>query len=634
MKSNKRKKTFQMKSDQFYSLLHQKLASQKKQIMNLIEFRRDKLVLNEEAIKIIQNIKEDLIIVFIFGKERTGKTFLMNLLINPEDNKKSQIKFPKISNKNILSSQMNLNSLFDNKKGVYFWTSPLNKENSKEKILFIDTQGLNTNISENDLEYKLLTLILIISSLFIYNTIGDINSNSLNNLQLIMHLNDLINFDQKNIDKDEMISELCPKFIWTLRDFDSEKYKKINKIRDAYLEECLNDDRFKGKNNDEINMINKSLGKYFKKRECVIMPCPVEDEKELANLRKMNLHELNSDFQNEFEVLKKKVYESSEAKSLYGKKITGPFLVNLLQLFITEINNDNIPNIDKIFLNLIKIELDISYNSAKNEFIQNLEKLKQENNIDIKEIYQIKYETINEYMKILENIPEIYNKKNYMKEYEIFKIKLENEIEKMIQKELDILISENTYDKIEEEKEDKEDKKENEKNENNNFNNINDVIENYLNNLFELKMDMTDTILNKKDFDYFVKNDIKKVNDIINFIKTEKNQNLINKENNNNKKENNNKNEIDINSIKLELEKAEKEELELTRNYTQLLEKRDKYLKHSLIHSSFGKQLRSYSNKLLNYSTIEEKEKEIFAGEKDMERCNCNMNTFGKCYIF
>ena len=617
-----------MKSDQFYSLLHQKLASQKKQIMNLIEFRRDKLVLNEEAIKIIQNIKEDLIIVFIFGKERTGKTFLMNLLINPEDNKKSQIKFPKISNKNILGSQMNLNSLFDNKKGVYFWTSPLNKENSQEKILFIDTQGLNTNISENDLEYKLLTLILIISSLFIYNTIGDIDSNSLNNLQLIMHLNDLINFDQKNIDKDEMISELCPKFIWTLRDFDSEKYKKINKIRDAYLEECLNDDRFKGKNNDEINMINKSLGKYFKKRECVIMPSPVEDEKELANLRKMNLHELNSDFQNEFEVLKKKVYESSEAKSLYGKKITGPFLVNLLQLFITEINNDNIPNIDKIFLNLIKIELDISYNSAKNEFIQNLEKLKQENNIDIKEIYQIKYETIIEYMKILENIPEIYNKKNYMKEYEIFKMKLENEIEKMIQKELDILISENTYDKKEE---DKEDKKENE---NNNFNNINDVIENYLNNLFELKMDMTDTILNKKDFDYFVKNDIKKVNDIINFIKTEKNQNLINKENNNNKKENNNKNEIDINSIKLELAKAEKEELELTRNYTQLLEKRDKYLKHSLIHSTLGKQLRSYSNKLLNYSTIEEKEKEIFDGEKDMERCNCNMNTFGKCYIF
>ena len=33
-------------------------------------------------------------------------------------------------------------------------------------------------------------------------------------------------------------------------------------------------------------------------------------------------------------------------------------------------------------------------------------------------------------MKILENIPEIYNKKNYMKEYEISKMKLENEIEK------------------------------------------------------------------------------------------------------------------------------------------------------------------------------------------------------------
>ena len=135
MRSNKKKKTFQINSEKTISRISRMQSKlEGPSALNFIEFRRDKLVLNEEAIKIIQNIKEDLIIVFIFGKERTGKTFLMNLLINPEDNKKSQIKFPKISNKNILSSQMNLNSLFDNKKGVYFWTSPLNKENSKEKL--------------------------------------------------------------------------------------------------------------------------------------------------------------------------------------------------------------------------------------------------------------------------------------------------------------------------------------------------------------------------------------------------------------------------------------------------------------------------------------------------------------------
>ena len=33
----------------------------------------------------------------------------------------------------------------------------------------------------------------------------------------------------RKIDKDEMISELCPKFIWTLRDFNLDKYKQIKK---------------------------------------------------------------------------------------------------------------------------------------------------------------------------------------------------------------------------------------------------------------------------------------------------------------------------------------------------------------------------------------------------------------------
>ena len=47
-----------------------------------------------------------------------------------------------------------------------------------------------------------------------------------------------------------------------------------------------------------VNSCNKSAGDSI--------PTRYLDEKELANLRKMNLHELNSDFQNEFEVLKKK----------------------------------------------------------------------------------------------------------------------------------------------------------------------------------------------------------------------------------------------------------------------------------------------------------------------------------------
>ena len=446
MKSFK-KKTFQNNWETQVPLISPKIIEPT--ALNLIEMRRDNLILNEEALETLKGIKDDLIIVFIFGKEGTGKSFLMNLLVNANEQNKKMISNSMISSKNLKGFKVNSNftSLKGNKKGIYFWTLPLEKSNSKEKILFFDSEGVNSdNINQQTIESKLLALMIIISSLFIYNTKGDINPNSLNDLQLIVQLTDSINIENK-IDKEEMISELCPKFIWTLRDFELEKYKKIKKKSDLYLEECLNDDRFKGKNKDEINMISESLIKYFKKRECVILPSPVHDSKELVLLKRMNLNELDENFRNEFNILKKKIYESSEAKIVNGKKINGPILVNLLKFFIREINKENIPNLDKIFTGLVKYDLDMSFSKAKNDFRKKMEKLKKMEDIDIKEIYNLKYEIMNEYMKILEKNPEIYNKENYMKEYNETKERLENEIEKIIKSELDILTNDNSYNK-------------------------------------------------------------------------------------------------------------------------------------------------------------------------------------------
>ena len=626
MRSSKRKNTYQINSEKTI-LRISKLPPPKSDspsALNLIEFRRDKLVLNEEALQVIKNIKEDLIIVFIFGKEKTGKSFLIDLLINSKNKKNIKISNSLVSSKEIKGFKLKstFNSSEGNKKGIFFWSSPIEKENSTEKILFFDSEGINSeNIYQQTLESKLLALMIIISSLFIYNTSGDIDSNSLNNLQFIEQLTDSIHIEGK-IDKDEVISELCPKLIWTLRDFDLEKYKKVKKNNDIYLEECLNDDRFTGKNKDEMNMIKESLVKYFKNRECVIMPCPVNNEKELPLLKKMYLDELSDDFQNEFNVLKKKVYETSQSKLINSKKINGPILVYLLKLFINEINSAENLNINKIFTDFIKYELELKYNTAKNDFKKKLDKLKKEEDIDIKEIYHLKYEAINEYMTILEKMPEIYNKINYMKEYETMKEKLENELEKMIKTELDVLTTDISYEKLLDEKQDT-------------INNgIKEIIDDYLNILIGFKMDMTDTILNKKDFEIFIKNDLQKTNDIINCIKKEKGENIENT-NNKEKEENNINNENDINNIKLELEKVEKEELELTGTYKQLLEKKNKSMKNSLKSSKnyLKHSIRSYSSKLVSIDINEEKSCE-YKDEVNEERCNCNLGSLNNCNIF
>ena len=69
--SNKyvRKSTFQRKSTPFLKTFFLK----EENAINLIEIKREQLILNEEALKVIKDIKENVIIVLIFGKEGTGK---------------------------------------------------------------------------------------------------------------------------------------------------------------------------------------------------------------------------------------------------------------------------------------------------------------------------------------------------------------------------------------------------------------------------------------------------------------------------------------------------------------------------------------------------------------------------------
>ena len=621
-----RKSTFQFqrKSTPFLKTVFLK----EENAINLIEIKRDKLILNEEALKIIKDIKENIIIVSIFGKERSGKSYLMNLLLNSDENSSKTPKGFKVT------SQTNTTS-----PGVWIWNTPITKPNTKDKIIFFDSVGVNSeNVYQQEMDSKLLALILIISSLFIYNTTGDINSNSLNELELIVHLSDSLGINER-INKDKLISELCPKFIWTLRDFDLEKLTiKGNKIfPDFYLEKCLKE-RFDGKNKDEINMIKENLVKYFKQRECVTLPMPVEEEKDLVMLKRMPFNDLQEQFKNEFMNLKDKIFTFSKSKIINGKIINGPMIAYLLNKIVKDINDEKIPNLSDIFKEMIIYNIDKNYNLAKDYFKEKFDKLKSEElDLDLKEIYSIKYDAINEFMNILEKYPEIAKKEIYLNEYKIKKEKLEKEIEKQIKEELNILISNDNFTQIFNKKE----------NDNKIYIKSDALIEDYLNELSEFKINSDSTIVNNIDYDNFVKHDMKKTKNIIDFIEKNKeflskNKNNINEEERFKTKETDNKNNVEENidandyqKLKKELENTEKNSLELIGQFSKLLDKRDKYAKQVLGQSlHFRHSIKSYSTKLVNNYYNEEKSCELNSEEKRTEKCSCSFEKLKNCFIY
>ena len=394
--------------------------------INLIEFTRNDFILNKDALNILNSIKEDLIIVAIVGKARTGKSYLMNLLLN-NNNSQPGSGFQ-------ISSRLNSCT-----KGIWLWNTPRDTPHTPNtKIIFIDSEGTNsTDLSTKTYDSKIFALIVLISSLFIYNTHGNIDERSIGDLALAAHISNTVATNVME-DKEMMLNQLAPKFIWVLRDFvldkiDPETGKEISS--NEYLEICLRN-KLLNKNGIgmENNLIRENIIKYFKERECVTLPRPVDQEEDLHKLDEIPFDKLKPNFRSEFLNLKNKVYENSKVKRIGNKKINGPILVGLLTQFINSLNSKIIPNINTEIENIIINEIEKNYEKCKKIWKQNYSKINSNDSYNIKEIYNLKYFVLNEYNTVINENREIKYSKKFLELYQNNKIKLEEEIKNDINK--------------------------------------------------------------------------------------------------------------------------------------------------------------------------------------------------------
>ena len=132
-----------------------------------------KFIINKEAKKILSNPEQNkkLGIISLVGKYRTGKSFLLNrVIINKKENKNEGFAVgPTIK---------------PCTKGIWLWSNPLiicNQNNNNEPfpVYLIDTEGLGAYDEEINHDSKIFLIAILISSLFIYNSIGTIDEAAL-----------------------------------------------------------------------------------------------------------------------------------------------------------------------------------------------------------------------------------------------------------------------------------------------------------------------------------------------------------------------------------------------------------------------------------------------------------------------
>lgn len=107
-------------------------------------------------------------------------------------------------------------------KGLWIWKRVFYTEKDGEQlpIIIIDTEGLGAFDEEQNHDTKIFLLALLMSSLLVYNSMGAIDENALNNLSLVVNLSQSLQIKrgQKELDPDEL-AMYFPSFLWILRDF-------------------------------------------------------------------------------------------------------------------------------------------------------------------------------------------------------------------------------------------------------------------------------------------------------------------------------------------------------------------------------------------------------------------------------
>lgn len=110
-------------------------------------------------------------------------------------------------------------------KGLWIWSEPIQGTSSDGEpvsVLVIDTEGLGAFDETQNHDVRIFTLAILLSSSFIYNSMGSIDETSLNQLSLVVNLTKNIQLKEMQTSQEvdpEEYQRIFPSFMWVVRDF-------------------------------------------------------------------------------------------------------------------------------------------------------------------------------------------------------------------------------------------------------------------------------------------------------------------------------------------------------------------------------------------------------------------------------
>ncbi|XP_004699331.1 guanylate-binding protein 1 [Echinops telfairi] len=308
----------------------------------LIENVNKNLKVNQEALKILAAIKQPVVVVAIVGLYRTGKSYLMNKLAG----KKKGFS---------LGSTVQSHT-----KGIWMWCVP-HPLKPTQTLVLLDTEGLgDVEKGDNQNDAWIFALAVLLSSTFVYNSMGTINQQAMDQLHYVTELTERIRANSSAVSEVEDSADFVsffPDFVWTLRDFSLDLEVNGQPITaDQYLENSLKLSPGNSQKDKNYNLPRLCIRKFFPRKKCFIFDRPVH-RKKLGQLEALHDDCLDPDFVQQVAVFCSFIFSHSKIKTLSGDlKVNGPRLENLVLTYVNAISSGDLPCMENAILALAQIE--------------------------------------------------------------------------------------------------------------------------------------------------------------------------------------------------------------------------------------------------------------------------------------
>ncbi|KAG2764411.1 hypothetical protein JG687_00007683 [Phytophthora cactorum] len=318
-----------------------------------------------EAVSYLQQTRGDIAVVAIAGLYRTGKSYLLNLLLGRDQES------------DMFDVGATVNACT---KGIWIWGQPATNQSrhpafkhlSKDTtIVFMDTEGLGSTQRSQTQDTRIFALALLLSSMFIYNSRGVIDASAIEDLSLVVNLTKYIQAKAHDGEAEDgaELSVFFPDFLWVVRDFTLQLQEDGKKVTSKdYFESALKQQTPLTEEVVQKNRIRSLLSTFFPSRDCVTMVRPLSDEALLRDLIKQPYESLRPEFREQMEVLRNKLSTLLKPKTMMAKVLNGAMLLSLTENYVAAFNSGSSPVITSVWDRVLESQCDQALDSAKQVF--------------------------------------------------------------------------------------------------------------------------------------------------------------------------------------------------------------------------------------------------------------------------